>query len=73
MKEVASSQSAEMIVTNREQIKIETLAAIRDKVGEAPGGGPLVAIQDHLGGIQEDRQARKHVSDWDLARYFEII
>jgi glutamine synthetase len=30
---------------------------------------------DHFAATRdwEDRQARKHVSDWDLARYFEII
>ena len=46
LKEVASTQSAEMIVQNREIIKQETLEATRRKIGEAPGGGPLVDIQD---------------------------
>jgi glutamine synthetase len=33
------------------------------------------AFVDHFAATREweDRQARKHVSDWDLARYFEII
>jgi prohibitin 2 len=45
-KEVASTQSAEMIVQNREKIKVETLAAIREKIGNGPGGGPLLNIED---------------------------
>ena len=46
LKEVASTQSAEMIVQNRETIKQETLEATRRKIGEGPGSGPLVDIQD---------------------------
>ena len=46
LKEVASTQSAEMIVQNREKIKQETLDATRRKIGSGPGGGPLVDIQD---------------------------
>lgn len=46
LKEVASTQSAEMIVQQRERIKVETLAAIRQKIGNGPGGGPLLIIED---------------------------
>lgn len=46
LKEAASSQSAEMIVQNREAIKLKTLEATRAKIGELPGGGPLIAIED---------------------------
>ena len=46
LKEVASTQSAEEIVQNREKIKMETLESTRRKIGEGPGGGPLVDIQD---------------------------
>jgi prohibitin 2 len=47
LKEVASTQSAEMIVQNRETIKLETLEATRRKIGEAAdGSGPLVMIED---------------------------
>ncbi|MBX3730978.1 MAG: prohibitin family protein [Verrucomicrobiae bacterium] len=46
LKEVASTQSAEMIVQNRETIKMEALAATRRKIGELPGGGPLIVIED---------------------------
>jgi prohibitin 2 len=46
IKEVASTQSAEMIVQNREKIKIETLALIREKIGNGPGGGPLLIVED---------------------------
>lgn len=46
LKEVASSQSAEMIVQNRDAIKAATLSAIREKIGQAPGGGALMAIED---------------------------
>ena len=46
LKEVASTQSAEMIVQNREVIKQQTLEATRQKIGNGPGGGPLVDIQD---------------------------
>ena len=46
LKEVASTQSAEMIVQQRERIKVETLAAIRQKIGNGPGGGPLMIIED---------------------------
>ncbi len=46
LKEAASSQSAEMIVQNRETIKLDTLEATRKKIGELPGGGPLVWIED---------------------------
>lgn len=46
LKEVASTQSAEMIVQQRERIKVETLQAIREKIGNGPGGGPLLIIED---------------------------
>ena len=46
LKEVASTQSAEMIVQNREKIKIETLTAVREKIGVGPGGGPLLILED---------------------------
>lgn len=46
LKEVASAQSAEMIVQNREAIKLQTLEATRKKIGELPAGGPLIAIED---------------------------
>ena len=45
-KDVASTQSAELIVQNREVIKQETLEATRRKIGDLPGGGPLVVIED---------------------------
>lgn len=45
-KEAASAQSAEMIVQNREAIKLQTLEATRRKIGELPGGGPLIVIDD---------------------------
>ncbi len=46
LKEAASTQSAEMIVQNRESIKLQTLEATRKKIGELPGGGPLIFIED---------------------------
>ena len=46
LKEVASAQSAEMIVQNREKIKIGALAAIREKIGNGPAGGPLLIVED---------------------------
>lgn len=46
LKEAASAQSAEMIVQNREIIKLDTLEATRKKIGELPTGGPLVSIED---------------------------
>ncbi|MBA4149134.1 MAG: prohibitin family protein [Verrucomicrobia bacterium] len=46
LKEVASTQSAEMIVQNREAIKLGALEAIRRKIGENAGSGPLVVIED---------------------------
>jgi prohibitin 2 len=46
VKEVASLQSAEMIVQNREKIKNDTLALVREKIGNGPGGGPLVMVED---------------------------
>jgi len=46
LKEAASAQSAEMIVQNRETIKLDTLEATRKKIGELPTGGPLVWIED---------------------------
>jgi len=45
-KEVSSTQSAELIVQNREIIKQETLNATRRKIGEIPGSGPLIVIED---------------------------
>ena len=47
LKEAASTQSAEMIVQNREVIKQQTLDSTRAKIGEvAPGSGPLIFIED---------------------------
>jgi prohibitin 2 len=46
LKEVASKQSAEMIVQNRELIKVQTLTAVREKIGMTPEGSPLVMIED---------------------------
>ncbi len=46
LKEAASSQSAEMIVQNREVIKQTALEATRQKIGEISGSGPLIAIED---------------------------
>jgi prohibitin 2 len=46
IKEVASMQSAELIVQNREKIKIDALALIREKIGNGPGGGPLLIVED---------------------------
>ena len=46
LKEVASMQSAELIVQNREKIKIDTLASVRAKIGNGPGGGPLLIVED---------------------------
>ncbi len=46
LKEVASTQSAEMIVQNRETIKLEALEATRRKIGENPQSGPIVIIED---------------------------
>jgi len=46
LKEVASTQSAEMIVQNREAIKQETLELIRNKIGENGKSGPLIVIED---------------------------
>jgi len=46
LKEVTSTQSAEMIVQNRETIKLETLEATRRKIGDNGGAGPLVVIED---------------------------
>ncbi len=46
LKDVASTQSAELIVQNREVIKQETLEATRRKIGEIPGAGPIVFIED---------------------------
>jgi prohibitin 2 len=46
LKEAASAQSAELIVQNREAIKLQTLEATRKKIGELPEGGPLVSIED---------------------------
>jgi prohibitin 2 len=46
LKEVASTQSAEMIVQNREKIKIDTLTLVREKIGNGPGGGPLLIVED---------------------------
>jgi prohibitin 2 len=46
LKEVASTQSAEMIVQNRETIKLEALESTRRKIGENPQSGPIVVIED---------------------------
>jgi prohibitin 2 len=35
-----------MIVQNREKIKNDTLALVREKIGNGPGGGPLVMVED---------------------------
>ncbi len=45
-KDVASTQSAELIVQNREVIKQQTLESTRKKIGENPGSGPVVFIED---------------------------
>ncbi len=46
LKEAASAQSAELIVQNRETIKLQTLEATRKKIGELSVGGPVVFIED---------------------------
>ena len=47
LKEATSTQSAEMIVTNRESIKLQTLSATRAKLGELPDNrGPIISIED---------------------------
>ncbi|HYG23214.1 MAG TPA: prohibitin family protein [Verrucomicrobiae bacterium] len=46
LKEVASTQSAEMIVQNRETIKLEALELTRKKIGAHAESGPIVAIED---------------------------
>ena len=46
LKEVSSTQSAEMIVQNRETIKLEALALTRKKIGEDAKSGPIVIIED---------------------------
>lgn len=46
LKEVASTQSAEMIVQQRERIKLDALNATRQKIGTGPGGGPLLIVED---------------------------
>lgn len=47
LKEAASTQSAEMIVQNRDAIKLQTLNGTRDKLGELPdGAGPLISVED---------------------------
>jgi prohibitin 2 len=46
LKEVASTQSAEMIVQKRETIKLEALESTRRKIGENPASGPIVVIED---------------------------
>jgi prohibitin 2 len=46
LKEVASMQSAEMIVQQRERIKLDALNATREKIGTGPGGGPLLIVED---------------------------
>jgi glutamine synthetase len=49
-----------------------TMMFERSKVARELFGDTFV---DHFAATRhwEDRQARKHVTDWDLARYFEII
>lgn len=46
VKEVASSQSAEMIVQNREKIKVDALASLRQKIGLNAAGSPLIVVED---------------------------
>ncbi|MBI1177967.1 hypothetical protein GC207_11090 [bacterium] len=47
LKEAASTQSAEMIVQNRDAIKLQTLQGTREKLGELPNGaGPVISIED---------------------------
>jgi len=46
LKEAAASQSAELIVQNRENIKAQTLEGTRQKIGSIEGGGTLLAIED---------------------------
>ena len=47
--------------------RLRTSAAARDLFGDA--------FVDHFAATREweEREFRKHVSDWELARYFEII
>jgi prohibitin 2 len=46
LKEAAALQSAELIVQNRETIKLHTLEAARKKISQIDGLGPLVTIED---------------------------
>lgn len=46
LKEAAALQSAELIVQNRETIKLHTLEATRQKIGQSYGGGALLRIED---------------------------
>jgi prohibitin 2 len=46
LKEAAALLSAELIVQNRETIKLHTLEATRTKIGEANASGPLIFIED---------------------------
>jgi prohibitin 2 len=48
LKEVASEQSAEMLVQNRENIKIATLKLAREKIVGNRESGPLVMVEDIL-------------------------
>ncbi len=48
LKEAASSQSAEMIVQNRELIKQGALDAVRKKLGTLTDGSPVVVVEDLL-------------------------
>ncbi|HWB73752.1 MAG TPA: glutamine synthetase, partial [Nannocystaceae bacterium] len=53
-------------------LRESTLVFERSKVARELFGDAFV---DHYAATRhwEDRQFRKHVADWDLARYFEII
>jgi glutamine synthetase len=55
----------------------QTLAQATQRFVDSPHCHQMfgATFVDHFASTRwwEDRQARKHVSDWDLARYFEII
>jgi len=46
LKEATALQSAEMIVQNRETVKLHTLQTARAKIQQIEGSGPLVIIED---------------------------
>lgn len=66
--EASGPHSVPLAQTLREAtLGFEASAAAREMFGDA--------FVDHFAATRhwEDRQFRKHVADWDLARYFEII